>query len=58
MDCSYDELYDPVLMPTELRRAHIANDKAVMAAYGFSLKMTESDCVTELMRLYEALTSN
>ena len=28
-------------MPIELRKAHIANDKAVMAAYGFSLKMSE-----------------
>jgi hypothetical protein len=44
-------------MPAELRRAHIANDKAVMAAYGFVTKMTESDCVAELMKMYQALTS-
>lgn len=36
-------LYDPLTMPAELRRAHTANDKAVMAAYGFSTKMTEAD---------------
>ena len=54
-DCSYDELYDPVLMPLELRKAHIANDRAVMAAYGFSLKMSEEDCVAELMKLYQKI---
>jgi hypothetical protein len=40
-------------MPVELSRAHTANDKAVMAAYGFSTKMTEADCVAELMKLYQ-----
>jgi len=29
-----------------------------MRAYGFSLKMTESDCVAELMKRYEALAKN
>lgn len=42
-------------MPTELRRAHIANDKAVMAAYGFGTKMTEAECVAELMKLYQRM---
>ena len=31
------------------------NDKAVMAAYGFSTKMTEADCVGELMKLYQKM---
>ena len=43
-------------MPPELRKAHKANDKAVMQAYGFSLKMTESECVAELMKMYSELT--
>lgn len=55
-DSSLADLYDPVSMPSELRKAHIANDKAVMAAYGFSLKMTEADCVSELMKKYQELT--
>ncbi len=42
-------------MPPELMKAHIANDKAVMQAYGFSLKMSESDCVAELMKMYQNL---
>lgn len=54
-DSSLADLYDPLTMPDRLRKAHIANDKAVMAAYGFSTKMTEADCVAELMKLYQKL---
>ena len=50
------DLYDETTMPPELRRAHQANDRAVMAAYGFSLKMSEAECVGELFRLYRKLT--
>lgn len=52
---SLTDLYDPLTMPDKLRKAHIANDKAVMSAYGFSMKMTEADCVAELMKLYQKL---
>ena len=52
---SLADLYDPLTMPVELRRAHAANDKAVMAAYGFSTKMSEADCVAELMKMYQKL---
>lgn len=51
-DCSLADLYDEATMPPELRKAHKENDHAVMAAYGFSTKMTESEYVAELMRLY------
>lgn len=54
-DCSLADLYDETTMPPELRKAHQLNDKAVMQAYGFSLKMTESECVAELMRLYREI---
>ena len=40
----------------ELRKAHQENDRAVMAAYGFSTKMTESECVAELFKMYQELT--
>ncbi|MBR4319959.1 MAG: class I SAM-dependent DNA methyltransferase [Oscillospiraceae bacterium] len=57
-DCSLADLYDETLMPSELRKAHQANDKAVMIAYGFDYKtMTESECVAELMKMYQKLTS-
>ena len=55
-DCSLADLYDEVTMPPELRKAHQANDRAVMQAYGFDVKtMTESSCVAELMRMYQEL---
>ena len=52
---SFADLYDELTMPVELRRAHQANDRAVMEAYGFNLKMTEQECVAELMRMYQKL---
>lgn len=53
--CSLADLYDEVAMPVELRRAHQDNDRAVMAAYGFSTKMSESDCVARLLEMYQEL---
>ena len=56
-DCSLADLYDELTMPVELRKAHQANDKAVMQAYGFWGKLnTESECVAELMKMYQELT--
>ncbi|MBQ9538758.1 MAG: methylase [Treponema sp.] len=49
------QLYNELTMPADLRKAHRENDKAVMAAYGFDMKMTESECVAELFKLYEKL---
>lgn len=34
-DCTLADLYDDVMMPIELRKAHQANDRAVLEAYGF-----------------------
>lgn len=53
---SLADLYDPLIMPYELRKAHEANDKAVMKAYGFSLDMEEPEIVAELMKMYQKLT--
>jgi hypothetical protein len=55
-DCSLADLYDELSMPPDLRKAHQENDKAVMQAYGFNIKMTESECVAELFKMYEKLT--
>ena len=58
-DCSLADLYDDVTMPPELRKAHQLNDKAVMEAYGFWGKVkTESECVSELMKMYQKLVEN
>ena len=54
-DSSLADLYDETVMPSELRKAHRANDLAVMAAYGFNPKMTESEIVAELFKMYEKL---
>ena len=55
-DCSLADLYDELFMPVELRRAHQANDKAVMKAYGLPVTTSESDTVAHLFKLYEELT--
>lgn len=50
------DLYDPLAMPEPLLKAHIANDRAVMQAYGLSVKDTsEADCVAFLMKRYQEL---
>ena len=53
-DASLADLYDPVTMPPELLKAHQANDRAVMQAYGMPIKETdEAACVAWLMKLYQ-----
>lgn len=55
-DSSLADLYDELTMPPELRKAHQANDRAVMEAYGFWGKLnSESECVAELMKMYQKL---
>ena len=58
-DSSLADLYDEATMPSELRRAHQDNDRAVMQAYGFpvSRDFTESDCVARLLEMYQQLTA-
>ena len=55
-DSSLADLYDEATMPPELRKAHQANDRAVMKAYGYAPTMTESEIVADLMRRYQELT--
>ena len=59
-ESSLADLYDDLTMPAELRRAHQDNDRAVMAAYGWkaSAQFTESQCVAELFKMYEEITSS
>lgn len=55
---SLADLYDELTMPVELLRAHQINDAAVMKAYGFDWRtMTESECVAELMKMYQDLVN-
>ena len=58
---SLADLYDELTMPPELRKAHQANDRAVMEAYGIKkgdpAYSSESACVAMLMKLYQELTT-
>ena len=54
-DCSLADLYDEATMPPELRKAHQANDKAVIKAYGYAPSMTEPEIVADLMKRYQVL---
>ena len=58
-DCTLAQLYgeNPYLFP-ELDKAHQANDRAVMAAYGFKQSMTESEIVAELFKIYQAMVKS
>ena len=56
-DCSLADLYDEATMPPELRKAHQANDRAVMKAYGYASSMTEPEIVADLMKRYQELTA-
>ena len=56
-DCSLADLYDETTMPPELRKAHQANDKAVMKLYGYKPDMPEPAIVADLMRRYQILAN-
>ena len=56
LESSLADLYNPLTMPPDLRRAHNENDRAVMQAYGFPPDLTESEIVARLFELYKNLT--
>ena len=57
-DRSLAMLYDPRLMPKELSKAHQANDRAVMEAYGLNVGETsEESCAAFLLKRYQELSS-
>lgn len=55
-DNTLADLYDELTMPAELRKAHRANDAAVLEAYGFPKDATEADIVARLFKMYQDLT--
>ncbi len=60
-DSSLADLYDETSMPPELRTAHQRNDRAVCAAYSWTVSspeyQSEAACVSTLMRMYQRLTA-
>lgn len=58
-DTSLADLYDPLVMPADLRNAHNANDKAVWEAYGKKWEFgNELECVAYLMKLYKEMVKD
>jgi hypothetical protein len=51
------DLYDPIAMPPDLRKAHQELDKAVDAAYGKKNFASDAECVAFLFELYHKYTS-
>jgi hypothetical protein len=51
------DLYDPLAMPPELRKAHRHLDRAVDAAYGKTTFASEAERVAFLFERYQQLTS-
>ena len=49
------DLYDPEKMPGALRKAHAANDRLVMQAYGFDPSWSDDQIFAGLYRLYQQL---
>ena len=56
-DSSLADLYDTCSMPDDLKKAHLDNDKAVMAAYGFT-GMSDEEVTKALLQLYKKLTKD
>jgi hypothetical protein len=56
-DATLAELYDPDIMPAELRRAHWANDRAVDRLYRKSGFASERERVEHLFMLYEKMAT-
>jgi len=56
-DATLADLYDPLAMPPELRRAHAALDRAVDAAYGKKGFAADAERVAFLFDLYRQTTS-
>lgn len=57
-DCSLADLYNPLTMPANLRKAHEKNDQAVLKIYAVNKTATPSDIVKELFTRYEILGKN
>lgn len=56
-ESSLADLYDELAMPIELRKAHRANDAAVLDAYGFPKDASEPEIVSRLFKMYQNLTA-
>ena len=51
------DLYDPLAMPDNLRRAHKNLDKAILRLYGLKSGATDTEMLTVLFAKYKDLTA-
>lgn len=56
-ECSLADLYDKDTMPDDLRMAHLKNDAAVKAAYGFKEGVAENEMMARLLKMYRKLVN-
>ena len=56
-DSSLADLYDPLTMPAELRKAHRDNDREVLRLYALPADATDEQIVAKLFTMYAALTA-
>ena len=53
---TYAQMYGKMILFPELRKAHAANDAAVLKAYGWPTDLAEPEIVSRLFEMYEKLT--
>lgn len=54
-ESSLADLYDPLTMPIELRKAHIENDKIVLTIFGLEKKAPDAEILATLFSRYSEL---
>jgi hypothetical protein len=54
-DSKLGDLYDPLSMPIGLRKAHLENDKLVLAAFGLDNKALDAEILVKLFSRYSEL---
>jgi hypothetical protein len=55
-DTSLGDLYDPILMPVEMKKAHENLDKYVLQVYGLKSSSSDEEILGKLFDLYTELT--
>ena len=57
VDCKIADLYDDIVMPDDLRKAHRNLDKWVLKAYGLDIETADDDILTFLCEEYGRITN-
>lgn len=57
-DCTISELYDDILMPSDLRKAHKEIDRLVIKAYGMSVDLSDDEILDFICGEYERIVNS